>query len=122
MRRTRLKHQSAARRVEQAIRRSLAEQLGRPPCTIRILNVCTGQAEAFHELVGAGQGGSRVDRRNIAPACNRCNQTIEDRPAEAYREGWKVRRSDAVEGEHGLVPAHPNPRSVAAILDQEAHR
>lgn len=115
MKRTRLRRESAGRKVEQAVRRGIAAELGPRPCALRILNVCSGRAENLHELVGAGQGGSRVDRRNLVPACDRCNSTVEDRPTEAYANGWKVRREHAAPGERGLVPAVTNPRSVAAI-------
>ena len=115
MKRTALRRQSADRRVEQAVRRGIAAELGCQPCTIRAWRVCSGWAEAFHELVGAAQGGSRVDRLNLAPCCHRCNSFIEDRPAEAYLHGWKVRREHAVEGNRGLVPADPSPYAVATL-------
>lgn len=117
MKRTALRRQSADRRVEQAIRRGIAAELGRRPCALRIFNVCTGTAEAFHELVGAAQGGSRVDRRGIAPCCHRCNGFIEDHPAISYEQGWKVRREDAMPGDRGLVPRELSPYSVAAIQE-----
>ena len=120
MKRTALRRQSAHRRVEQAIRRAIVDELGDQPCHIRAFNVCTGQAEALHELVGAAQGGSRIDRRNIVPACNRCNVHVEDQPKLAVLSGWKVPRRDARAGDRGLLPAVPSPLSVAAIQGRNA--
>ena len=110
-----MRAQSAKRRREQAIRRAIVDELGDQPCRIRAFNVCTGQAEALHELVGSAQGGSRIDRRNIVPACNRCNVHVEDQPKLAVLSGWKVPRRDSTPGDRGLVPAVPSPLSVAAI-------
>lgn len=112
MKRTRLRRQSTARRVEQAIRRAIVDEIGPQPCALRILNLCTGPADALHELVGAAQGGSRIDRRNLAPACNRCNSWVEDFPSIAYARRMKVPACDAVSGDHGLVPARLNPHAI----------
>lgn len=111
-RRRPLRRESADRRVEQAVRRAIAAEVGPTGCRLRILNVCTGRAENLHELVGAGQGGSRVDRRNLAPACDRCNGWVEDFPELARRYRWKVPRHQAVPGNRGLVPADPNPYAI----------
>jgi hypothetical protein len=112
VKRTRIRRQSAGRRKQQAERRRLAGNTVRC-CTLRIPNVCTLYAEAWHELVGSGQTGSRTDPRNLAAACNRCNGWVEDFPEIAYRYGWKVRSSDSVPGDGGLVPAVPSPYSLA---------
>ena len=112
MRRSSVRRQSARRRREQAVRRGYAAELGDTPCALKVFNVCTGMAEAFHELVGAGQGGSRVDRSNLAPACNRCNSHVEDHPQLAVLHGWKVPQRDAVPGDGGLVPAVPNRHAI----------
>jgi hypothetical protein len=115
MKRTRLRRESPTRKVEQAVRRGIVAELGPRPCALKVFNVCTGRAEDLHELVGAGAGGSRVDRRNVSPACRRCNGWVEDNPGVAYRLGVKVPSHEAVPGERGLVAAVANPRSVAAI-------
>jgi hypothetical protein len=111
VKRTPIRRQSAGRRRQQAERRRLAGDTVRC-CVLRVPNVCTFYAEAWHELVGAGQSGSRTDPRNLAAACNRCNGFVEDQPEVAYRYGWKVRSCDAVRGEGGLVPAVPSPYSL----------
>ena len=104
---------SKRRRQEQAIRRGYAAELGdNTPCVLRVFNVCTGRADAFHELVGARQGGSRVDRSNIAPACNPCNAWVEDNPELARARDLKVPAWDAVPGDGGLVPAVPNRHAI----------
>ena len=113
-----MRAQSAKRRREQAIRRAIVDELGDQPCHIRAFNVCTGAAENLHELVGAAQRGSRIDRRGIVPCCQRCNQFCEDNPLVAYANGWKVRREDAVPGDRGLIPRDPSPLSVAAIQER----
>jgi hypothetical protein len=105
--------QSAKRRQQQKQRRQLANQLGDRPCSLKVPNVCTFWAEAFHELVGAGQGGSRTDPRNISPACHRCNGFCEDQPEIAVRFGWKVPGWDSERTETGRVPIRPNPYSLA---------
>ena len=112
MRRSPVRRQSARRRREQAVRRGYAAELGDTACALNVFNVCTGMAEAFHELVGAGVGGSRVDRSNICPSCNRCNSWVEDNPGVAYRLGLKVPSHEAVPGDHGLVPAVPNRHAI----------
>ena len=115
-----MRAQSAKRRREQAIRRAIVAELGDQPCHIRAFNVCTGQAEALHELVGSAQGGSRIDRRNITPCCGPCNSFIEDQPKLAVLSGWKVPRRDSTPGDRGLVPAVLSPLSVAAIQGRHA--
>ncbi len=111
-RRDLVRRESPARRREQTVRRKMADELGPVGCHLKIFNVCTGPAEAFHELVGARQGGSRIDRRNLAPSCNRCNSWVEDNPEIARRYLWKVPRHEAMEGDGGLIPANPNPHAM----------
>lgn len=82
-------------------------------CWLAIPEVCTGTAQAWHELVGVGVGGSRVDPRNLAAACGACNTGLEAM-GERYERGWKVRSSAAVAGVGGLVPARLHPLSLAA--------
>lgn len=85
-------------------------------CVLALEGVCTGRAECWHELVGAGVGGSRTDPRNIAAACGACNTALETHP-DRYRNGWKVRSSDAVRGDGGLIPATPSPYAHANRWD-----
>ena len=110
-RRTRIRPQSAKRRREQKTRRQLASPYEHERCWLG-LDGCTGWAEHWHELVPAGRGGSRSDLRNIAAACDRCNEAVETHP-DRYSLGLKVRTADAVKGDGGLVPRKPNPFSLA---------
>lgn len=109
-----MRRQSKARQRQQVERRRIVARLGDVPCALRT-SVCTGRAEALHELVGAAQGGSRTDRRNVSPCCSRCNSYIEDNPNMAYVNGWKVRREHGQRGDNGLVPAVPSRYAVATI-------
>ena len=102
-RRTRIRPQSAKRRREQKTRRQLASPYELERCWLGSQS-CTGQAQAWHELVGRAQGGSITDNRNLCAACHRCNGWVEDNPAEARELGWKVHTSDAEPGVGGLVP------------------
>jgi hypothetical protein len=110
--RKRLPAQSAKRRAEQKVRRELAGQLEGARCQLR-LEPCTGAAEHWHELVGAGVGGSRTDLRNLTPACDACNGHLEQLP-DRYERGLKVRAAHAVPGRDGLVPAVAHPLAVAS--------
>lgn len=82
---------SAKRRRTNLVRAALAHEYLGALCRIRS-EVCTRDAENFHELVGRAQGGSLVDRRNLVPACQRCNGWIEDNPKMAVLSRWKVPR------------------------------
>lgn len=113
-RKTVLNPQSAKRKVQQAIRRALAGPLHGEPCVLA-LPVCTGRAEHWHELVPSGRGGSRIDPRNISPSCDACNSLVEDTPTQATARGMKVPTREAMDGEGGLVPIHPNPYSLAHL-------
>jgi hypothetical protein len=112
----RIRPQSAKRRKVNKVRRELANDLLDEPCRIRG-PVCTGWAEHFHELVGRAQGGSLTDERNLVPSCDSCNGWIEDNPAVAERNGWKVRSWDAVKGDRGLVPVKPSRIAIASDLE-----
>lgn len=107
-----VKPMSDKRRAQQADRRQLASPYQHERCWVGAPE-CTGWAEAWHELVGAAQGGSRTDPRNLVACCNACNRWIEDHPLRARRRGWKVAHTRAVDGVDGLVPAEPNPLSLA---------
>lgn len=111
-RRRGLRRTSAKRDAQQAVRRKLGGAYRHARCRL-LTPVCTGRAEAFHELVGRGQTGSIVDERNLVPACNRCNGWAEDNPADAYVLGIKLRSHDATPGDGGLVPAEPHPLAIA---------
>jgi hypothetical protein len=111
-RRTRIAARSAKRRLVDAERADLAYAHLGALCRIPS-PVCARDAEHFHELVGRAQGGSLTDPRNLVPCADSCNAWIEDNPQEAYERGWKVRRSDAVQGDRGLVPRTPNPHAIA---------
>lgn len=50
----------------------------------------TGLELNGHELLGAAQGGSRIDPANIVLACNFCNGRCEDEPIAAAAHGWKI--------------------------------
>ena len=115
-----MRRESVKRRREQAVRRAIVAELGVQPCRLRVFGVCTGQAEALHELVGVAQGGSRIDRRGLVPSCHRCNGWVEDWPMRARDLGLKVPRWRAVEGDRGLIPADPSPLSVAAIQSRQS--
>lgn len=109
---------SKRRRSLNAERRKLAADLPDAPCRLRT-PVCTGWAEHFHELVGAGVGGSVTDPRNLVPACDTCNGWIEDRP-DRYQMGWKVPAWWAVDGDRGLVPEQLSPLCLAADDEEGA--
>lgn len=111
-RRCGLRRTSPRRDADQDVRRRLSAGYEHAACRL-LTPVCTGRAEAFHELVGRAQTGSIVDPRNLTPACNRCNSWCEDNPADAYVLGIKVRSHDAAPGERGLVPAEPHPLAIA---------
>lgn len=114
-RRTRIRGQSARRRQEQTVRAALPHEHLGARCRLA-LDGCTGDAEHFHELVGAGVGGSRVDRRNLVPACDACNSLIETLP-DRHQRRLKVRSTAAKPGVGGLVPAVPHRLAIAN--DQE---
>ena len=104
---------SRRRRAQQHIRTHLADPWRDTPCWLAIPGLCTGTGQHWHELVGAGVGGSRTDPRNICWACDACNGGLEGLE-ERYVAGWKVRSHDAMEGDGGLVPADPHPLALAS--------
>lgn len=106
MRRSRIKFQSSKRTSQQEVRREMAKQWQGEPCWI-VTRFCTGVGQAWHELVGAGVGGSRVDPRNLCWSCNACNSGLENLH-DRYEQGLKVRSTDAVAGVGGLVPEDPH--------------
>jgi hypothetical protein len=56
-------------------------------CGIRWDDRCRGQADALHEILPRGRGGSIVDEANCVPACNPCNEAVSSNPAEAEKRG-----------------------------------
>ena len=116
-RRTRIRPQSAKRRREQKTRRQLASPYEIERCAIDS-PVCTGWAEAWHELVGRAQGGSITDPRNLVGCANACNGWVEDNPLEARSRGWKVPSHDAKAGKGGLVPKVLSPLSLAYRMEE----
>jgi hypothetical protein len=116
--RTPLRRRSDAKRRAQAERIGLVHQYlaeGREWCEIRpwlalMLNSdlrqplygplgegvrsCTQRLEGLHERRKRSAGGSLTNRQNLIPACNRCNQWVEDHPIEAHRIGLVVRSGD----------------------------
>jgi hypothetical protein len=110
LKRSRINFQSGKRTAGQDYRRSLAVQWQGEPCWIRT-RFCTGYGHAWHELVGAGVGGSRVDPRNLCWSCNPCNSGLENLD-DRYEQGLKVRSSDAMPGDKGLVPKEPHRLSL----------
>lgn len=114
MKRTGIRAVSAKRRVQNRIRRGLADEIGRHRCMIGS-PVCTGWAEHWHELVGSGTGGSRTDERNLVPCCDACNGGPCENDPRRYEFGWKVRVVDAMQGDGGLVPKRLSPLCLAAL-------
>ena len=112
MKRSRINFQSGKRTAQQEYRRELAKQWHGESCWIRT-RFCTGIGQAWHELVGAGVGGSRVDPRNMCWSCNACNSGLENLH-DRYEQGLKVRSSEAEPGEGGLVPKSPHPLALAS--------
>ena len=112
MKRTPINPESDRQKLRRAERRQLASPFEHERCWVGT-PVCTGWAEAWHELVGRAQLGSTVDPRNLCAACLRCNSYIEDNPTEARARGWKVPRHRAMEGVDGLVPAEPSPYALS---------
>lgn len=102
LKRTPIRFQSDKRTGQQDYRRDLAKQWQGEACWIRT-PFCTGYGQAWHELVGAGVGGSRVDPRNLCWSCNQCNSGLENLH-DRYEQGLKVRSSNAMPGDKGLVP------------------
>lgn len=111
-RKARMRTTSSRRRQELDVRAVLAHEYLGAPCRLK-LEVCTGAAEHWHELVASGQGGSKIDRRNIVPSCDACNSYLETLP-DRYDRRLKVRSWDAVPGVDGLVPALPHPLAIAS--------
>lgn len=110
-RRATLAAQSPKRRRQQQVRRAAADGMAGERCRLQ-LEPCTGGAEHWHELVGSGVRGSRVDPRNLVPSCDACNSHVEDLP-DRYVRRLKVRSTDAIPGRGGLVPAVPHPLALA---------
>ena len=108
---------SDKRRAKNDVRREEAFHFPHERCWIGS-PVCTGWADAWHELVGRAHTGSITDKRNICAACNRCNRWIEDHPTEARRQGWKVPAYEAMPGDGGLVPKVLNPFSLAYRMQE----
>ena len=106
-----MRWQSDKRRAEQQVRREIAFHYPHERCWVG-LEGCTGWAEAWHELVGSGQGGSRSDPRNLCASCNHCNRMIE-RLDDRFELGLKIHTSKATKGDGGLVPEDPHPLSLA---------
>lgn len=111
-RKQRLRASSRRADAIQAVRNELFRPYLNSTCRIPS-PVCTGRADAFHELVGRIQGGSKVDPRNLVPCANTCNTWIEDNPSVAQLKGWKVPAWQATVGHGGLVPAVPSPLTIA---------
>lgn len=63
----------------------------RPWCEIRWDDGCTRRADALHELLSRGRGGSITDPENCVPACNHCNGAVSDNPVEAEARGFLKR-------------------------------
>lgn len=110
---TRKRQDGYTRAEQQVIRADLAAPWRNTACWVAIAGVCTGQGEHWHELVGAGQGGSRIDPANLCWSCDACNSHLERRP-DRYHRGFKVRRHTAVPGAGGLVPPSPHPLALAS--------
>jgi hypothetical protein len=112
VKRSRINFQSGKRTAEQDYRRELAKQWEGEACWIRT-RFCTGYGQAWHELVGAGVGGSRLDPRNLCWSCNACNSGLENLH-DRYDQGLKVRSSDGMPGDGGLVPEEPHRLALAS--------
>lgn len=54
---------------------------------------CSG-IEGIHELRKSGDGGSRVNPKNLVPCCNWSNGWVEDFPDEAHKLGLVCREGD----------------------------
>ena len=117
MKRTRINFQSGKRTAQQDYRRELAKQWQGEACWIRT-RFCTGYGQAWHELVGAGVGGSRIDPRNLCWACNACNSGLENLD-DRYEQGLKVRSTNSMRGLEGLVPKEPHKLALATRQDME---
>jgi len=59
-----------------------------PGCGIRWDERCRGLADALHEILSRGRGGSITGRANCIPACNPCNEAVSSNPAEAEKRGF----------------------------------
>jgi hypothetical protein len=57
-------------------------------CGIRWDDRCQGEADALHEILSRGRGGSITDEANCIPACNPCNEAVSGNPAEAEKRGF----------------------------------
>lgn len=60
-------------------------------CEIRWDANCTRLADALHELLPRGRGGSITEKANTIPACNYCNGAVSDNPAEAEVRGFLLK-------------------------------
>lgn len=121
--RTPLRRRSDAKRRAQAERIALAHQYlaeGRDQCEIQAwlrlawwswsmaehglgtmraletqIRVCSGsRIGGLHERRKRSAGGSLTNRQNLIPACNSCNQWVENYPLEARLIGLVVRAGD----------------------------
>ena len=78
---------SAGRRRENRERRAMARERFpemNPRC---IVPWCTRPADALHEILSRGRGGSITDPENTVPACNICNEELTHEPDWGYRLG-----------------------------------
>ena len=73
-----------------AAKRRIAMCAGITRCHIKWEGVCTGNFDGWHHLRKLSQGGTD-DATNLVPACNPCNDEIENQPTEAERRGWVIR-------------------------------
>jgi hypothetical protein len=58
---------------------------------------CTQMADAWHEYVTRGQGGSIVDPENLRASCNFHNGYAEDHINECHDIGWRYSKKHAAE-------------------------
>jgi hypothetical protein len=58
---------------------------------------CPQTADAWHEYLSRGQGGSITDPNNLLGACNPHNVWAEDNPIEAHDIGWRYCKKRAAE-------------------------
>jgi hypothetical protein len=73
---------------EQRIPLTQESLAGNPWCGIRWDGNCTRRADALHEILPRGRGGSITEKANTLPACNYCNGAVSDNPAEAEARGF----------------------------------
>lgn len=89
---------SAARRLENEVRRGVVEELSRKRghiCEAKCARDCYRISTDAHEKLTRARGGSITDEDNILLVCRPCHEWIHANPAEATEAGFLIPSSRA---------------------------